>query len=700
MRSNFPAICSMLTLSLCSFSLGAQNISQNMTLLGQWTVDSLPVHSGIKFNDVWGYADCDGREYAILGSAGRIHFIDVTLPENPVEIASFPGTVNSIWRDFKTFRDRAYACADQGTDGLMVFDLSQLPDTVTMTYQDNSIFRRSHNLWVDTLQGRLYMAGANTQSNGVIIYDLNANPDSPTLLASIPLPGGYIHDIHVVNHIGYCSHGGNGLWVYDFTNPQSPALLGSMTDYPERGYNHSSWLDASGDYLIMADETHGTSLKVVDVQDLDEIQVRSLFKSALLAPELTGSIVHNPFIRDQYVVISYYHEGIQIYDMTNPDSVVRVAYYDTYPINTNYNGFEGAWGAYPYLPSGNILGADISFGLHILRADSIQFLPGPRHRFPENAAIDPDIPAFCEGSSTDITASAGAQSYRWWRNGELLQEEGASLGISAGGYYQVEAINGHCSLRSDSVWVETLPLPLVEYGLENTILCQGDSVWLELAGNADSLFLIRPDGSTERLNLSTTLTEAGQYGLEGYLGACRLAVDSAFMLEVLLPATPIIEVDGMTLSVQNRDDFQFFQWYLNGLAIDGANQPEFTALVNGTYTLEALDANTCYAFSAPVVISVSAIAESQKIAVALFPNPVSRGKAIVLRSSGTLAETGAIFHLYDTFGKRQFSWPLRGNNGMLDEEIPLSQLAPGMYYYEIRFENSATGATGKLVIVP
>jgi len=213
MRSIFSVILTAIIICCNQPALSAQNPSLNMTLLGQWTVDSLPVHSGIKFNDVWGYADCQGREYAILGSAGRIHFIDVTQPGEPTEIASFPGSTNSIWRDFKTFRDRAYACADQGTDGLMVFDMSRLPDTVIMTYQNNSVFRRSHNLWVDTLQGRLYMAGANTQSNGVIIYDLNANPDSPTLLASIPLPGGYIHDIHVVNHIGYCSHGGNGLWV-------------------------------------------------------------------------------------------------------------------------------------------------------------------------------------------------------------------------------------------------------------------------------------------------------------------------------------------------------------------------------------------------------------------------------------------------------------------------------------------------------
>ena len=700
MRSNFIVTFSIIALLGFQLSLRAQNPSQNMTLLGQWTVDSLPVHSGIKFNDVWGYADCTGREYAILGSAGRIHFIDVTRPEDPTEIAWFPGSTNSIWRDFKTFRDRAYACADQGTDGLMVFDLSQLPDTVIMTYQNNSVFRRSHNLWVDTLQGRLYMAGANTQSNGVIIYDLNANPDSPTLLASIPLPGGYIHDIHVVNNIGYCSHGGNGLWVYDFTDPQNPVELGSMTDYPERGYNHSSWLDAEGNYLIMADETHGTSLKVVDVQNFDDIHVQSLFKSALLAPEQTGSIVHNPFIRDQYVVLAYYHEGIQIYDMSNPDSVVRAAYYDTYPINTNYNGFQGAWGTYPYLPSGNILGSDISFGLHILRADSIQFQPGPRHRFPESAAINADIPPFCEGSIAEISAAPGAQSYRWRLNGELLHDESATISINTGGYYQVEAINGHCSLRSDSVWVETLPAPIMEFGIENTIICEGDSVRLEVAGNTDSLFLIRPDGSRDLLNLSTILTEGGTYGLEGFQGTCSIQIDTAFQLAVLLPARPQITQNGMILSVVNSSLFQHFQWYLNGVPIAGATQAQWTAATVGTYTLETQDNNTCYNLSDPIVITISSIDEESQPTIQLFPNPVAQGSPVLVKASWLGAKSGGTFYLYDALGKIHLGIPLRDNQISFNQEIVTSGLIPGIYFYEIRFEQKSSVAKGRLVITP
>lgn len=619
MQSNLSTFFSAALLLLFFFKpLQAQDLSLNMTLLGNWDVDTLPLHSGGKYNDVWGYADCSGREYAILGSVGRIHFIDVTKPDEPREVASFPGTVNSIWRDFKTYKDRAYACADQGQDGLMVFDLSRLPDTVIMTYQSTEFFNRSHNLWVDTLQGRLYMAGANTRNNGLIIFDLTENPDLPQLLASTPLPGAYVHDIHVVDHIGYASHGFNGLWVYDFTDPENPEVLGSITDYPEKGYNHSSWLSPDGNFIVMADETHGTSLKVVDVQDNEDIYVRSLFKSTLLEPEHTGSIVHNPFIRGQYVILAYYHDGIQIYDMSNPDSVFRVAYYDTHPINTTYSGYRGAWGAYPYLPSGNILGSDITFGLFILSADSIEFLPGPRHRFPD-AEIITDNPAFCEASTVLLEAAPGAESYTWLLDGAPFHAEGSRVEIGLDGYYQVEARNGHCIARSDSAWVQ----------------------------------------------------------------------------EVTPPEPPQVIVTGNTLHSADTISFAFYQWYLNGQPIPGANSAEYMVSESGYYSLEVRDDFGCAAFSVELMVIFSNVDMPGLAGLSLFPNPASAWVTI----RGNIAHNCTLV-LRDALGREVLRSVLPAG---AEHRFSVEQLPQGMYLYTIE-QGSIAGAgravqTGKLVIL-
>ncbi len=40
-----------------------------------------------------------------------------------------------------------------------------------------------------------------------------------------------------------------------------------ITNYPQPGYNHSGWLHENGRLYVMADETHGTDLKLFDVSD-------------------------------------------------------------------------------------------------------------------------------------------------------------------------------------------------------------------------------------------------------------------------------------------------------------------------------------------------------------------------------------------------------------------------------------------------
>ena len=49
-----------------------------------------------------------------------------------------------------------------------------------------------------------------------------------------------------------------------------------------------------------------------------------------------------------------------VHDITNPDHLVEVAYYDSY--SGSGNGYDGCWGTYPFLPSGNIISSDRNSG--------------------------------------------------------------------------------------------------------------------------------------------------------------------------------------------------------------------------------------------------------------------------------------------------------------------------------------------------
>ena len=346
--------------------LSAQ-ISDNMSLLGQWDDNTLPLRSGLAYNEIWGYADPDnGKEYAIIGTVQKVFFLDITDPANPTIKDEITGGSSTIWRDMKNFGSYLYCVADEGNEGLIVVDISDLDTSATVLTQSNSDFARAHNVFVDNTTSTLFVAGSNTTSSGLKVYDLGSTPNNPTLTASPTLPGGYVHDLYARNDTVYCNHGNNGLYIYDFSDPANPIQLASLTTYAESGYNHSCWLTDHGDYLVFCDETHGRGVKMMDVSDFTNLDIIDIFRSELLAPVHTNSIAHNPIIIGDTVYLSYYHDGIQVFEFSDPSDVQRIAYYDTYTAHSNYAGYDGAWGVYPLLPSGNIIGSDVLNGLYIL----------------------------------------------------------------------------------------------------------------------------------------------------------------------------------------------------------------------------------------------------------------------------------------------------------------------------------------------
>ena len=336
-------------------------ISKNMELCSKWDP------AGLEYSDIWGWAAPNGDEYAIIGSLDSIHFIDISDPYNPIQRDAVKGGNTSIWRDFKTYDHYAYCVADQGnsTEGLIIIDLSYLPDSVHLVNQTTAFFNRSHNIFIDEDAARLYAVG-NVGSN-LKILDLSVDPEDPPLLNSFSLPGQYIHDIYVVNDTAYASHGNRGLYIYDITNPSTANFIASFDGYAEDGYNHSSWRSSDGNFLVFCDETFNRSVKIIDIREYENIELLDLFKSTLLAPTATNSIAHNPFIKGDHVFISYYHDGVQVYDISDPEDVVKVAYYDTYATNTSYAGYAGAWGTYPFLPSGHIITSDDTYGLAVTK---------------------------------------------------------------------------------------------------------------------------------------------------------------------------------------------------------------------------------------------------------------------------------------------------------------------------------------------
>ena len=584
-------------------------VSQNMSLLGNFNPSGYPSSGAQKFNDVWGYVDCSGNEYAILGGVGYYHFVDITVPTNPVEVTSIAGGNVTPWRDMKTYSKYAYGVCDNCSEGLSVFDLGNLPNSVTMVGQYTTSFSSAHNIFIDENSARLYAVGTNTQGNGVIVFDLAANPANPPEIARMALPGGYMHDLYVLGNIGYGNSGNNGLYVYDFTNLSNVVTLGSLTGYVPGGYNHAGWVTSNGQGYIFADETHNRDIKYCDISSLNNISITNTFRSELLAPGVTGSVAHNPYVRDNYAIISYYHDGLQIFDISNPANIIQTAWYDTYTAHTNYAGFRGNWGAYPFLPSGNILASDMYTGLYILDPTNITFTPITPPP-PPTVTISANGPtSFCNGGSVVLSASFTGNSVQWYLDGApIAGANNASFTATEGGNYTAETYNSACAATSSplTVTIETAPDATLNVGNFNQI-CDNETLDIIAPPGAGS-YIWTLNGNFYQQNTNIiTVDQPGDYQVEVSNGDCSAW---SIIASVVIENTPNVALnlngtqeicDTETLTLFVDSGANSYQWTRNNIPY-GSNTNSIIVSQSGNYQVMATNGN-CTATSAIVSVN-------------------------------------------------------------------------------------------------
>lgn len=348
-------------------SFGQQN---NLELLYQWS-DETGISGdnwvGNIYNEIWGFVQND-HEFAVIGTTQGTHIFDVTEPVNSYLVASIDGGSTSpdvVHRDFDDYNGYLYAVADEmNSSTLQIMDLSNLPNSINVVYDSNDIITRAHNIFIDKDAGLMYVCGGKVYGNNNYLCIISLeNPENPTFITNFNTHG-YVHDIYVENNIGYLNCGNNGLHIVDFSDLNNPETLGSLTDYPYQGYNHSGWLTEDGNTYVFADENHGYKMKICDISNPSEINITT----TLLSDVYENSIPHNLIIKNNLLYVSHYYDGLWIWDISNPEDPTYVASYDTYPGN-NGTSYKGAWGVYPLLPSGIILVSDMQSGLFIFELE-------------------------------------------------------------------------------------------------------------------------------------------------------------------------------------------------------------------------------------------------------------------------------------------------------------------------------------------
>jgi len=306
-----------------------------------------------KYNDIWGYTDSKGREYALLGVRNGTSVIDVTDTNKSLTEIAFIPSKNSTWKDIKTYKNFAYVVNESG-GGMQILDLSGLPEKVELiaTYTG---FSTSHNIYIDTDKGLLFAEG--THAKPVRILSL-ANPVAPVEISSF---GVECHDIMARDGLVYVSEGGHGtIGIFSYEDPRNPKLV-KRFQIQRAGYVHNAWITKDNRYLMTTEENTGKTIKMFDLADLNNIQQ----VGEVLAP---GRLAHNTHVKNGVAYVSHYGSGLRIYDVSNPAEMTELAFWQK--SDTARSGFVGVWGAYPFFKSGKILISDIKDGLVVVYHES------------------------------------------------------------------------------------------------------------------------------------------------------------------------------------------------------------------------------------------------------------------------------------------------------------------------------------------
>lgn len=347
-------------------------------------------------SNLWGFVDLDDhREYAVMGLNTGTAIVDVTDPASPRVVGAIRGPT-STWREVKVHqrwnagRNRhdawAYVVSEAPTAGLQVIDLSDLPASISHVATFGG-FDTAHTLFlanvdpgsgaadVEDIAPVLYVEGSN---EGFLALDVS-DPVAPRI--SGRLLDSYVHDVWAGVFRGFragrcgpghdpcevvADWGGDALRLVDFTDKRSPVVLSAL-QYDELGYAHSGWISRDGNYLFSFDEGDelvrggNSRIRVVDISDLAFPRVAAVWTSSTLAIE------HNGYVVGDRLYVSHYERGVTVLDVSTPTAPREIAFFDTYPASDDAR-FHGAWGVYPFLPSGTILVSNIdgAGGLFVL----------------------------------------------------------------------------------------------------------------------------------------------------------------------------------------------------------------------------------------------------------------------------------------------------------------------------------------------
>jgi hypothetical protein len=233
---------------------------------------------------------------------------------------------------------------------------------------------------------------------------------------------------------------------------------------------------------------------------------------------------------------------------------------------------------------------------------------------------------FCEGLSATLNAF-GASTYSWSPAAGLSGTTGSTVTASPATTttYTVTGTNANGCVGTATKTITVLPAPdatIAPAGYIN--ICQDDTVYFTAkAGYVNYQWLLY-GGQFQAGPSNTASTFTGGYYTLRVTDAagCTATTPSPSVITVTQSPIPYITMVGGNLEAPAG--YSFYEWYLNGVLIPGANNRVYTPAANGSYTVWVLDATPqhCLGKSQPFLLTgVGVSGTTVADAIRLYPNP-------------------------------------------------------------------------------
>jgi len=234
--------------------------------------------------------------------------------------------------------------------GAIVFDVTPLADGGTprevgrITYDEPGGF---HNIFMYHHSDGSKLLFATTTGDHAAVFDMVRFLDGAEdrgKVAEIPLPEnpfsqalgfqGY-HDFYVGYHPEsgqdrFYGGGGGGWFVFDITELANPERIASVVGVPGVVWGHTITPTPDGRYFIGETEYQYAPLRIFDLKPALDGEVENVRLPISAWTADWRNLAHNHEVRWPYVFVAAYEDGLQIFNMRDPENPHTVAWYDTF----------------------------------------------------------------------------------------------------------------------------------------------------------------------------------------------------------------------------------------------------------------------------------------------------------------------------------------------------------------------------------